>query len=261
MPDFSDKAMLEALRTAYYHIIQHDRGYKSVVTISWGSQKVYGRGMHLDAWGKAMWDTLNLLDRAGVTVVCAAGNHAQRYWGRLARTFVDTIPATFDVYTDFPPLNFLIAVGNCNNVGKRYVDSQITKPTEQLHAPGVGARCADAHTRDGSLLWTGTSLCQAAPLVAGVIAGSIPWPPFGEEAWTRRQFVLEKLMWTRPAGGEQVIWNRVDKANNPPSPSVSAGDNTSFLGSPHLLSNYSAADWPDTSLPQSSLDWTLTADA
>ncbi|KAL8865814.1 MAG: hypothetical protein Q9198_009152, partial [Flavoplaca austrocitrina] len=39
MPDFSDKAMVEALRTAYHHITQYNRGYKSVITISWGSRR------------------------------------------------------------------------------------------------------------------------------------------------------------------------------------------------------------------------------
>lgn len=161
MPDFSDKAMVEALRTAYHHIKQHDRGQRSVITISWGSLRIYNKRMPLDTWGKAMEDALVGLDHAGVIVVCAAGNHAQEYWGRAARTYVDTIPAVFDINSHAPHNRGPVAVGNCNNVGKRYVDSQTTPHAELLHAPGVGARCADAHTRDGSLLWTGTSLCKS----------------------------------------------------------------------------------------------------
>ena len=85
MPDFSDTAIVEALRTAYYHIIQHERGYKSVITISWGSQKVYRKNTPNDPWAKAMRDTLIRLDEAGVIIVCAAGNHAQEYWDRAAK--------------------------------------------------------------------------------------------------------------------------------------------------------------------------------
>ena len=63
MPDFSDKAMVEALRTAYYHIIQHNPGYRSVITISWGSQKVYGYRTPRDPWKIKMYETLRALDK------------------------------------------------------------------------------------------------------------------------------------------------------------------------------------------------------
>ena len=108
-----------------------------------------------------MYETLRALDKEGVVVICAAGNHALEYWDRAARTYVDTIPTAFDFHSNFPHKSALVAVGNCHNVGKRYFESQTTPFKPQLHAPGVGARCADARTRDGSRLWTGTSLCKS----------------------------------------------------------------------------------------------------
>ncbi|KAL8913499.1 MAG: hypothetical protein Q9171_001687 [Xanthocarpia ochracea] len=39
MPDLSEKSMLEVLHTVYHHIVMHESGERSVLTISWGSIK------------------------------------------------------------------------------------------------------------------------------------------------------------------------------------------------------------------------------
>ncbi|KAL8655771.1 MAG: hypothetical protein Q9226_002915 [Calogaya cf. arnoldii] len=257
MPDLSDKAMLEGLETAYHHIVLHGRGERSVITISWGSKKVYSRYTPKDIWAARMENLLYELAVVGVVIVCAAGNHAQERRGLLARRkTIDTLPAVFGRWTGFPHPAPIHAVGNCNPAGKRYFESQTLDLRPQLHAPGVNCRCAGIHFPEDSQIFTGTSC--SAPLVAGVIAGFLPLPnDLG--AKERLDYIVDQLGWTRPDGGERVIWDRVDKANNPPFPSLSILGNTSSSQPSNTLLNSSAADWPDTSLPQ--LPWGLVQTA
>ena len=61
---------------------------------------------------------------------------------------------------------------------------------------------------------------QAAPLVAGVIAGFLALGqismPLDWEQLT--DFLYNKASWRRGENGEYVIWNMVDKAHNEPIP-------------------------------------------
>ena len=61
---------------------------------------------------------------------------------------------------------------------------------------------------------------QAAPLVAGIIAGflasgQIPLPLVWEQL---TDFLYNKASWRRGKFGEHVIWNQVDIAHNEPEP-------------------------------------------
>lgn len=84
--------------------------------------------------------------------------------------------------------------------------------------------------------------------MAGVFAGFLSL----SSKWVGWKYdLLKKLRWKRPNDGGIVIWNGVDKLHNPPSRSYGSLRLPDHL---HNFSHTSAADWPDTSLPQISLD-------
>ncbi|KAL8687996.1 MAG: hypothetical protein Q9218_005982 [Villophora microphyllina] len=244
MPDLSRASMLEILHTVLYHIQRNRRRGRAVLTISWGSIKSYADGAEVDAWAQAMNEVILKLDVENVIIVCAAGNYANQGGKPGFRNFVDTIPALFTY--SIVPAPLLIAVGNCDLSGRKYFDSQrLYRDLTQMHAPGVGVRCADALYSSSSHLATGTS--YSAPLVAGVIAGFLPllntMSLSGKQAFLRRQ-----LSWRRPNGGECVIWNRIDESHNPPF--LTANNTGGFMDLAESSTNSSAADWPDTTLYQ-----------
>lgn len=180
MPDLSDASMLDGLNAAYHHIRMHNRGTRSVLSISWGSKKIYKRGDDLDNWGNRMRDILRWLAQEGVITVCAAGNHAQERVGRGTRLAVDTLPAAFDLGSVIQHKAPVIAVGNCILSGKRYFESQILHPGTQIHAPGVGSLCADSISQDGRSSFTGTSFCEC-------------WRPFPMTLRTSYRYELKAL--------------------------------------------------------------------
>ncbi|KAL8850163.1 MAG: hypothetical protein Q9221_004849 [Calogaya cf. arnoldii] len=160
MLDLSFKAMIDGLETAYRHIVSHKRGDRSIITISWGTIKIYRRKIDLDIEASRMGHLLALLGEQGVVIVCAAGNHARGPFG--ARGHVDTLPAAFDRGSLFPYKAPVMAVGNCNLAGKRYHASQVSPlHDKKLYAPGVGARCADLYSQTSSQLYTETSICKS----------------------------------------------------------------------------------------------------
>ncbi|KAL8761044.1 MAG: hypothetical protein Q9184_002810, partial [Pyrenodesmia sp. 2 TL-2023] len=119
MPDLSDASMLDGLNAALHHIRMHNRGTRSVLSISWGSQKINKKGDCIDIWASRMEYLLVLLAQEHVITVCAAGNHAQEPADRGVRRTVDTLPAAFDPDSLFqhrvPVIAVIavIAVGNC----------------------------------------------------------------------------------------------------------------------------------------------------
>ena len=144
--------MLELLPAIYLDAVQKDRQNKSIVTISWSIhwQTILAADARLH---RDMETSLQKLSSLGIIVICAAGNHALQEFGSTSalRTAVDTYPALFTDYT--------IAVGNCDDYGRRWATSQTTSD-RQVYAPGVNIQCADVASNEAYRTSTGTSYCK-----------------------------------------------------------------------------------------------------
>lgn len=77
MPDFTDTSVREVLWTIYYHIKRNRRHGKSVISISWGSIKIYNESGDLDISARTIQSALESLTlELEAIVICAAGNSA-----------------------------------------------------------------------------------------------------------------------------------------------------------------------------------------
>ncbi|KAL8954339.1 MAG: hypothetical protein Q9183_007185 [Haloplaca sp. 2 TL-2023] len=253
MPDYSETSVIEVLFTAYQHIRSHGRQNRSVLVIPWASFKTYRDSTNFGRTERTIYNVLDTLSRIGVIILCAAGNYALEPTSEGLRTYVDTIPASFDTASPFRgslKVANLLAVGNCDMAGRRAYDSQTLSKqsytSHQIYAPGVGIRCADSISRAGSHLASGTSF--SAPLVAGVLAEFLPLPDSVPD-WARKSF-LRRFTSRRSSDSHMVIWNQVSGIFNPPlGPRMNRLGGGSPVNSAGIAFNGSAADWPDTTLP------------
>lgn len=121
--------MLDILHTVHQHVKTKKRCGRAVLNISWGSFATYDGLLDLDAWGHRMLQAVKLLKAVGVTVVCAAGNLAlDPKQGGGSRTTVDTVPAVFGNNRKSSDAPVIFTVGNSDRNGKRYIESQTTRP-------------------------------------------------------------------------------------------------------------------------------------
>ena len=152
MPDYSELSIAEIFVTILKHIATNSREAKSVVTVSWGSRHPMSRpfpgGFSIVEEYIQLLTTWQL-----VPVVVAAGNAALRYSQGYSRYFIDTSPAVLS-----ERLDRVLAIGNCDDYGARYEESQVSPRLapqfgSQIYAPGVNVVCpAGTHT--------GTSFCE-----------------------------------------------------------------------------------------------------
>ena len=136
--------------TIYHHMLSNQRHHSSVVTVSWGSMDPVAFPLDpQDHLWQSVYRAMAGLHGLGVVIVCAAGNDANYLnAARRPRTLMDTAPANFNLYAQYPAI---VVVGNCNNFGKRYPTSQKTgrQDSPQIHAPGVDIQCASATSKSG----------------------------------------------------------------------------------------------------------------
>lgn len=156
MPDLSEASIGGILATIYEDIVQKRRQYQSVVSISWGTAN--GVKHHFEGSWQQFLDDCKLLRALSVPVFVAAGNYATKANldspGR--RLIIDTAPATFG-------MDNIFAIGNCDNHGSRWFESQVQQRpgVTQIYAPGVMVACPVRGPRWSKGLHTGTSFCKS----------------------------------------------------------------------------------------------------
>ncbi|CAD6593611.1 MAG: hypothetical protein ASARMPRED_007736 [Alectoria sarmentosa] len=217
MPDYTTTSLAEIMWTMFNHVYDRGRRDRSVVTTSWDSivPVAFPLDPQNDLW-LAVYQAMTALWSLGVVIFCTAGNDAQELnmAGR-PRTLVDTAPAVFQLYAAFPPM---VVVGNVNNYGYRHPTSQRTGRGDgpQVHAPGVKVQCASPTSTSDSRFDTGTSF--SAPLVAGVVAELVAVGAIASDMLPDIAVIALTTIfgWTRPNGGEYVIWDLIPGSINPP---------------------------------------------
>ncbi|KAL8758120.1 MAG: hypothetical protein Q9184_004021 [Pyrenodesmia sp. 2 TL-2023] len=222
MPDLTPLSTGEVFSTITDHILENGRRGQSIISVSWGSKapvsiEDHNRGVHWSHW-RRVGRQVGELDALSI-ILFAAGNAALEMdsLGRDRRD-VDTAPA---IYAARLAITKALAVSNVDNRGRLWRTSQsVLKPDvswKNLFAPGVQIKCA-AHDSDLNVrIRTGTSF--AAPLAAGVIADAMATNQIRETDGVPdiATIITYAQGWKRDVGGKSVIWNHVDKANNPPS--------------------------------------------
>ena len=169
MPDWSEDSVLGLLNTIEADIREKGRQGKSVINMSWGSGLPQSLDNLSSEWS-AFYDVCKALNDLNVFMVVPSGNFATyRYKDGTKRLSLDTAPAIFAYQ-----LAMVIPVGNTNDLGQRYEDSQTINRSvalqygsqlsylPQIHAPGVDVECADSTSQTMTRKVTGTSFCKCS---------------------------------------------------------------------------------------------------
>ena len=165
MADRSEASMDKVFGTIYDDITLKRRQGKSVVSVSWGSDRPLSYQFphippyeRLPAHWQLMIDYIQKLYQISVLVVVAAGNNAASVGAQgRRREFVDSPPALLQLY-----LPNVVAVGNAYRDGARRWQSQLSDTVvshNRLFAPGYQVSCADSATPKGYKTVSGTSFC------------------------------------------------------------------------------------------------------
>ncbi|KAL8712995.1 MAG: hypothetical protein Q9220_002855 [cf. Caloplaca sp. 1 TL-2023] len=225
MPDLTAAAVAEVLHEIVKDIKKKGREGVSVVSVSWASIRTLREGLGLES--TKWFHALIALRRMNVTIVCAAGNHAEEMDKEgNARTITDTAPAGFPRTALLYPKSWpFVVVSNSDNYGKKHPTSQELDVSRNIYAPGVDVQCASHESSTAFVTATGSS--TSAALVAGVIAELLAVEKITDPTpFQVLQNMTQDFGWTRPNDGQYVIWNQVPLTANPPTIDLLGAMNT-----------------------------------